>query len=302
MSRSDPAGSPRRVGTGPGRPGRPARITRCRSTRLRRAGLVQRDQHLAQLDPPIGLDHDGLAALERTAAVRRRPEPPHITHHAIADQVRRIAHRPAPPLVPHRDRDSLPPGSYQIRTGGPAQDLLARWSGRLRSRWRRDDGIRGIAGGEDPCSSRRESIRAVAQNLPSSMEFNAIHLIGSIESLKNLTDPSPMSTLTPPGCWLRGPAKAFPWPLNPVHGMLRSEMQRVGWGKWSPPEGSGDRSPIDRWGEPAHERAGTRHAHPDRPADIVEESWRISAKKTVLLMPSVTMETVRVEWPNGDVR
>ena len=46
---------------------------------LRRAGLVQGDQHLAQLDPPIGLDHDGLAAPSgpgQSIAARNRPTYP----------------------------------------------------------------------------------------------------------------------------------------------------------------------------------------------------------------------------------
>ena len=79
-----------------GRPDHPLLIHRLG---LGGAVVVQRDQDLAQFDPAIGPDHHGLAATERPAAVRRCSEPPHIAHHAVSDQVRRIAHRPAPPTA-----------------------------------------------------------------------------------------------------------------------------------------------------------------------------------------------------------
>ena len=78
-----------------------------------RGGPIEREEDLTQLDPPIRLDHDGLTAPQRTVALRRRPEPRHVPHHAISDQIRMFPHgRSPPPWIVAEARDS----SHGIRS------------------------------------------------------------------------------------------------------------------------------------------------------------------------------------------
>src|SRR5689334_13278902 len=66
-------------------------------------------------------------------------------------------------------------------------------------------------GGQDntpstACFHQYESAEIVS---PAEMEPRAIQVAPLIESLMNRTEPSPKRQLTPPGCRLRAPAKAY---------------------------------------------------------------------------------------------
>jgi len=62
--------------------------------RASRRRAIMRDQNFSQLQAAMRLDHHDLAPLEGGVALRKSGESPYVTHDAIADQVRVLAHSP----------------------------------------------------------------------------------------------------------------------------------------------------------------------------------------------------------------
>ena len=53
---------------------------------------------LSELHAAVRLNHHDLAPLEGSIALRKSGESPYLTHDAVADQIRALAHRPSPSL------------------------------------------------------------------------------------------------------------------------------------------------------------------------------------------------------------
>ena len=83
-----------------GQPKEPGRIHRrpaeARVIAFWAARAIMRDQDFSELQAAMRLDHHDLAPLEGGVALRKSGESPYLTHDAVADQIRVLAHSPLP--------------------------------------------------------------------------------------------------------------------------------------------------------------------------------------------------------------